>query len=157
MSKTKLISANLTLAALLFGAGWISATSFPLVAAPAQSAGQKADAPAASDWDFSKVFPPSEGQRIRVGGNVAAANLLSKIKPPYPAEAKAARIQGTVKLGVLIGTDGHVHDLALISGDPALAPTASDSVRQWVYRPTLLNGQPVEVVTIVDINFTLEK
>jgi TonB family protein len=156
MSKTKLISANLSLAALLCGAGWMSTVSFPLVAA-AQTAEQKSEpnTPKADDWDFSKTFPPSEGKRIRVGGNAQAHNLLSQVKPQYPPDAKAARIQGKVRLGVLIGTDGKVHDLALISGDPALAPTASDAVRQWVYRPTLLNGEPVEVVSVVDVNFTL--
>jgi TonB family protein len=161
MSKTKLIYANFSLAVLLCGAGWVSAVSFPLVAAqnepPAQKSEQQKAAPSADSYDFSKTFPPTTGKRIKIGGNIMSANLLSKVTPAYPPDAKAARIQGTVKLGILVGTDGNVHDLALISGNPALVPTASDAVRQWVYRPVLLNGDPVEAVSVVDVNFTLQK
>jgi TonB family protein len=96
-------------------------------------------------------------QRIRVGGNVQAAQLLSGPKPAYPPLAKQARIQGVVKLNVIVGKDGTVQNLELVSGDPLLVDTAMDAVRQWVYKPTLLNGQPVEVVTVVDVNFTLSQ
>lgn len=100
--------------------------------------------------------PPAPGvQRIRVGGNVQAANLVTKITPRYPADAKAARIQGVVHLNALIGTDGAVEEVHLLSGDASLVPASLDAVRQWVYRPTLLNGKPVEVVTQIDVNFTL--
>jgi TonB family protein len=100
--------------------------------------------------------PPAPGvQRIRVGGNVQAANLITKITPRYPANAKAARIQGVVQLSALIGADGAVEEVHLLSGDASLVPASLDAVRQWVYRPTLLNGKPVEVVTQIDVNFTL--
>ncbi len=154
MSKTKMLFANVSLAALLCTAGWVSSISFPLVAVAQEKSAQSEAAPAQS-WDFAKVFPAPTGTRIRVGGNATAANLISKINPTYPPDAKNARIQGTVKLGVLISPEGHVIDIVLISGHPLLVTTSTEAVKQWVYRPTLLNGNPVEVVTIVDVNYTL--
>ena len=96
-------------------------------------------------------------KRIRVGGNVQAANLIQKVTPVYPAEAKANRMQGVVRFTVIIGKDGTVKSLTLVSGDPVLAQAAKDAVQKWVYKPTLLNGDPVEVATLVDVNFTLSQ
>jgi len=96
-------------------------------------------------------------QRLRVGGNVQQANLIQKVQPIYPLQAKQDRVQGKVQFSVLIGKDGHVQNLTLISGEPVLADAAKDAVSQWVYKPTLLNGQPVEVLTQVDVNFTLSQ
>jgi len=92
---------------------------------------------------------------IKIGGNVAQANLLSQAKPVYPAQAKAARVQGIVTFTATIGKDGHIENLELVSGPPLLVQAAMEAVRQWVYKPTLLNGQPVTVVTTIDVNFTL--
>jgi TonB family protein len=97
----------------------------------------------------------STSPRLRVGGNLQSANLITKIPPVYPALAKQARVQGTVSLTVVIGKDGAVLSVDVISGHPLLAEAAVDAVKQWVYKPTLLNGQPVEVATQVDVNFTL--
>jgi TonB family protein len=94
-------------------------------------------------------------QRIRVGGNVQQANLISKVNPVYPPLAKQARIQGIVHLTTTIGADGAVQNLEVISGHPLLVPAAMEAVKQWLYKPTLLNGNPVEVITQVDVNFTL--
>jgi TonB family protein len=94
-------------------------------------------------------------QRIRVGGNVQQAKLVNQPKPVYPPLAKQARIQGTVRFSATIGKDGDVKNLEAVSGHPLLVPAALESVKQWVYRPTLLNGMPVEVVTQIDVNFTL--
>jgi protein TonB len=94
--------------------------------------------------------------RIRVGGNVQAANLTRQVKPVYPALAKQARIQGTVELSAIIGKDGRVQDLKVVRGHPLLVPAAIQAVRDWEYRPTLLNGEPVEVATTIDVNFTLQ-
>lgn len=94
-------------------------------------------------------------ERIRVGGNVQASKLVTHVRPGYPPLAKAARIQGTVRMNVLISKDGAVQDVELVSGHPLLTPAAIEAVRQWVYEPTLLNGQSVGVVTVVDVNFTL--
>ena len=92
---------------------------------------------------------------IRVGGVAQQHNLVKQPKPVYPTEAKAARVQGTVQLQVTIGKDGTVHSLNVVSGPPELVQAAVDAVRQWEYKPTLLNGEPVEVLTTVDVNFTL--
>ena len=92
---------------------------------------------------------------LRVGANVQAANLITKVTPVYPPLAKQARIQGTVRFNAVIGKDGSIKELTLVSGHPLLVPSANEAVRQWVYRPTLLNGQPVEVMTQIDVNFAL--
>jgi periplasmic protein TonB len=92
---------------------------------------------------------------IRLGGNIAQANRISAVVPVYPAEAKQNRIQGTVKLEITIDKEGHVANMSLISGPPELVLSATDAVQQWVYKPTLLNGEPVSVLTTVDINYTL--
>jgi len=102
-----------------------------------------------------KEEKPATPQRIRVGGNVQSAKLVRQPKPVYPPLAKQARIQGTVRFQAIIGKDGSIQNLQLISGHPLLVPSATDAVKQWVYQPTLLNGEPVEVVTQIDVNFTL--
>jgi TonB family protein len=94
-------------------------------------------------------------QRICVGGKVEAENLITRVDPEYPALATEARIQGTVRFTVTIDKQGHVADAKLVSGHPLLVQSATDAVKQWVYKPMLLNGNPVEVVTQVDVNFTL--
>jgi len=94
-------------------------------------------------------------QKIRVGGNVQQANLIVKVTPAYPPDAKQARIQGVVKLLATINKDGTIQTLDVISGEPVLASAAIDAVKQWVYKPTLLNGNAVEVITQIDVNFTL--
>jgi protein TonB len=96
-------------------------------------------------------------QRIRVGGNVQAANLINQVRPIYPPLAKQARISGVVELSAVIGKDGRVQDLKVIKGHPLLVQAALDAVKNWVYRPTLLNGEPVEVSTTIDVNFTLSQ
>jgi protein TonB len=99
-----------------------------------------------------KAAPP---QRIRVGGNVQAANLINQVRPVYPPLAKQARISGTVELSAIIGRDGRVQDLKVVRGHPLLVQAALDAVKNWIYKPTLLNGEPVEVSTTIDVNFTL--
>jgi protein TonB len=101
-----------------------------------------------------KKAPPS---RIRVGGNVQSAKLVRQPRPVYPQLAKQARIQGVVKLHALISKEGTIENLTLISGHPLLAPSALEAVKQWIYQPTLLNGEPVGVDTEIDVNFTLSQ
>ena len=96
-------------------------------------------------------------QRIRVGGNVQLAKLVRQPKPVYPPLAKQARIQGVVHLNAIISKDGTIQNLTVINGHPLLIQSALDAVKQWVYAPTLLNGEPVEVVTQIDVNFTLSQ
>jgi protein TonB len=90
-----------------------------------------------------------------VGGNVQAANLIRQVRPNYPPLAKQARIQGVVRFNAIISRDGTIQNLQMVSGHPLLVPAATDAVRQWVYKPTLLNGEAVEVQTQIDVNFTL--
>ena len=99
-----------------------------------------------------KKAPP---KRIRVGGNVAKARLTRQVRPQYPPLARQARIQGTVKLSAIIAKDGSIQKLEVMSGHPLLVPAALAAVKQWRYRPTLLNGEAVEVLTNIDVNFTL--
>ena len=98
---------------------------------------------------------PHAPERIRVGGNVEAAKAIYAPTPEYPPLAKMARVQGMVRLSAIIAKDGTIIDLKVISGNPLLAPAALAAVRQYRYQPTLLNGQPVEVDTEIDVNFTL--
>ncbi len=93
--------------------------------------------------------------RIRVGGQLMASKLVHKVPPKYPEEAKNARIQGTVRLEAVIGKDGAIQEVKVLSGDPVLAHAAASAVRKWRYRPTELNGHAVEVSTEIDVNFTL--
>ncbi len=100
--------------------------------------------------------PPADGtKRITIGGNVQQAKLVSQTRPVYPPLAKQARISGVVHLSALIGKEGNVINLAVISGHPLLIPSALDAVKTWVYHTTLLNGDPVEVLTQIDVNYTL--
>jgi TonB family protein len=95
--------------------------------------------------------------RLKIGGNMQSTKLVSQPRPIYPPEAKAARIQGVVQLSAVIATDGTIKNLEVLSGHPLLVPAALESVKQWVYQPTLLNGNPVEVQTQIDVNFTLSQ
>lgn len=96
-------------------------------------------------------------RRLRIGGNAQSAKITRKVAPLYPAEARQQRIQGTVRLEAIIDRQGAIYRLDLIGGHPLLADAALPAVRQWRYEPTLLNGEPVEVITMIDVNFTLTK
>ncbi len=98
---------------------------------------------------------PKPIQRVRRGGDVQEGMLLNRVIPKYPPLAKAARIEGVVRLQGVIGTDGRIQQLQVLSGHPLLAPAALDAVRQWLYRPTYLNGDPVEVVAPIEVRFIL--
>lgn len=93
--------------------------------------------------------------RTRVGGAVQAAKLVNRVQPVYPPLARQTRISGTVRLHAIIGKDGGVSQLSVESGHPLLVQSALDAVRQWRYQPTLLNGEPVEVDTEIDVIFSL--
>jgi TonB family protein len=92
-------------------------------------------------------------QRVKIGGQVIAANLIRKVPPVYPEEAKAAGIEGDVVLKILIAADGHVESAEPTDGNPVLAAAAVEAVLQWLYKPTLLNNQPVQVATTVTLSF----
>lgn len=100
--------------------------------------------------------PAGTPRRIRVGGNVQAANLISQVRPIYPPGAQSAGIEGTVRLQGIIGGDGSMLALSVLgSNDPDLTNAALEAVRQWRYRPVRLNGIPVEIVTTIDVDFKL--
>jgi TonB family protein len=94
-------------------------------------------------------------KKVNISAGVAVGMLVQKAPVHYPEDAKAAGVSGTVVLQALIDTEGHVSDIRAVSGPPMLQEAAIDSVRQWRYRPYLLNGQPVEVNTVVNVVFTL--
>jgi periplasmic protein TonB len=98
---------------------------------------------------------PQTPQRITLGGQVVAAKLVNKVPPQYPEVAKSAHVTGTVVLHAVISRGGDIEQLQLVSGPPLLAKAAMDAVTQWRYRPTVLNGQPVEVDTTISVVFSL--
>jgi protein TonB len=99
--------------------------------------------------------PSSHTGPIHVSGGVQMAKLVKQVIPVYPPLAKNARIYGVVHLVGIIGKDGAIRNLQLIDGHPLLARAALDAVAQWVYKPTLLSGEPVEVICPIDVTFTL--
>lgn len=99
--------------------------------------------------------PPAAPKRISVGGNVQAASLVNKVEPQYPPIAKTAHVSGTVVLHAIIAKDGSVEKLQFVSGPALLMASAMSAVKEWRYRPTMLNGQPVEVDTTVQVVFSL--
>jgi len=111
-----------------------------------------------------RITPPKPVERqsataiplqVRIGGRVQAAKLINQVAPVYPPIAKQARISGVVRLEAVIGRDGRIESLHVTSGPPLLVEAALAAVRQWVYQPTLLNGEPVEVLTQIEVNFKL--
>ncbi len=104
-----------------------------------------------------KALPPSPAAPVRVGGGVQSAKLIFGPRPAYPALARAARIQGTVRIQALIARDGSIGNLQLLSGPPLLIAVAIEAVKQWRYQPTLLNGEPVEVITEIAVTFALSQ
>lgn len=98
---------------------------------------------------------PAPARPQQVGGDVQAAKLIKRVIPMYPPLARQARVSGTVQLVGVIAKDGTIQQLQVASGHPLLVRAALDAVRQWIYRPTLLNGQAVEVIAPVDVIFKL--
>jgi protein TonB len=94
-------------------------------------------------------------KHIRVGGAVASANLIHQVTPVYPKDAKKKHITGAVLLHATIGKDGTIENLEYVSGPPELTPSAMEAVKQWRYKPTLLNGDPVQVDTTISVVYTL--
>jgi TonB family protein len=93
----------------------------------------------------------------KVSGGIMAGNILSKVTPVYPQDAKDQKISGSVVLHAIIGKDGAISQLDAVSGPAELRQSALDAVKQWVYKPYLLNGQPTEVETTITVNYSLAK
>lgn len=136
MTKSRTIFTAAALALAVVSTAWICIQALPLQAAPQD-----------------KQTP----KRIRVDPEMQSKNLIHKVTPVYPMDAKAAGIQGQVVLNAEIDKDGKVRDLKVESGDDSLAQSALTAVRQWIYKPTLLNGEPIEVETTITVTYTLSK
>jgi len=102
------------------------------------------------------VTSVAANRRLKVGGPVRAPTKVVDVKPEYPEDARAAKIEGVVILGIVIGEDGSVIGTTVLRSIPALDQAAVDAVRQWMFEPTVLNGEPVEIEMAVTINFTLQ-
>lgn len=110
------------------------------------------------DWsdrpeDAEDAVPPAPGKRVRVSSGVLAGNRTYMVNPEYPKQAHDAGIHGGVFLRVLLGTDGSVKRLYVLEGDPLLVQATIDAVHQWTYKPYLLNGEPVEIVGVLWVEF----
>jgi TonB family protein len=121
-----------------------------------KSAGAAAHAPA-TRLAVAPAISTAATPSISVSGEVQAAHLIRQTKPVYPPLAKMARVQGTVRFNAVIGTNGAVKELHVVSGPPLLENAAIDAVQKWLYEPTLSNGEPVEVRTTIDVNFALDQ
>jgi periplasmic protein TonB len=116
---------------------------------------------------ISRVLPPppppphvtevEPSKPVTVTSGVQAAKLIRKVIPVYPRLAIAAHISGTVRLIGVVARDGTVQQIRVVSGPALLVEAALDAVRQWVYRPTMLSGKPVEVIAPIDVIFTLSR
>ena len=100
-------------------------------------------------------FIPVAPQRVRISQGVTKGLLIHRVEPAYPPLARAARVQGEVVLSAVIDVNGQITNLQLVSGHPMLVPNAITAVRQWHYKPYLLNGAPVEVETTITVIFSL--
>ncbi len=103
-----------------------------------------------------KLALPTPPKRVRISQGVTSGLLIRKIEPSYPVIARSARIQGQVILKAIIDKEGNIRNLQMVSGHVLLAPAAIDAVKRWVYKPFLLNGEPVEVETTVTVTFQLQ-
>ena len=101
------------------------------------------------------VSPSEEPKRYRQGGQVQLGRLIRKLEPAYPALAKTARVSGTVQLEAVVGTDGRVREVKVLGGSPLLARAAADAVLQWVYEPSHLNGELIEIIANIAVTFRL--
>jgi periplasmic protein TonB len=121
-------------------------------------------APAFLDLHFARPTPPVEESKkssdkkpLKLSAGVVQAQLISRIEPRYPPLALQIRLEGTVRLRAIVGRDGRISSLEVINGHPLLVEAALEAVRQWRYRPTMLDGEPVEVETTISVVFQLHK
>jgi len=105
-------------------------------------------------WDSTTQYFPFQKSKT---GSIVPAKLVKIVQPIYPAGAREKRIEGIVKLKVIVQKDGSVSVLSVVEGDPALSPAAIEAVRQWRYEPWQLNGQPIDMDTTIDVVFSLTK
>jgi periplasmic protein TonB len=140
----------------------VSATDAPATDAPSLDYGQghgqgSGVGIARSIGDGIPMVVPARPVAVRplLVSHLAEANLVHKVQPIYPPLAQRARIQGAVELRAIIGKTGAIENLVVVRGHPMLAPAALEAVKQWRYRPYLLNGEPIAVETDITVNFLL--
>jgi TonB family protein len=104
-------------------------------------------------WDSTGQYFPFQPPAKH---SLVPAKVVKKVQPEYPAEARENKIEGMVKLQVIVQKDGAVTVQDVVEGDPILSPSAIEAVKQWRYEPTLLDGKPVDVQTTIEVNFTKE-
>jgi TonB family protein len=129
------------------------------VATPAAASATAASAGALhAKGEYSSAVPPhpppKAASRIRVDSTVQAASLVNKVTPQYPPIAKRAHVSGTVILHAIISKDGSIQELQYVDGPPILMQSAMDAVKEWRYKPTMRNGEPVEVDTTISVVFS---
>ena len=124
--------------------------------APASTGVTESSAPAAPAPAPRMESAPPPPAPVRVGGNIKPPTKTKDVKPVYPPIAQSARVQGVVIIEAVIGQDGQVQEAKVLRSIPLLDAAALDAVKQWVFTPTLLNGQPVPVIMTVTVNFTLQ-
>lgn len=159
------VVARLALTAVVLGlllvTGWVATGGLrtppppprPRIAARAEvSAATPVAVPGANPCPAT-VRPLIGRGRILVGTAPVSSKLIKQVKAVYPREARRLHIAGPVRLKALIGKDGKVRKLEVVSGPPLLAAAAVAAVKQWVYRPVCLNGEPVEVLTVIEVDF----
>src|SRR5262249_7558202 len=132
------------------GMEWSSGASSPLLRDLERLPGPPPAEPIRRTPEKPPASAPARPTRVSAG--VQAAKRTRQVNPIYPPRAKQARIAGTVRLTAIIGRDGAIRNLEVLSGHPLLTPAAVDAVKQWLYQPTLLNEEPVEVITQIDVN-----
>jgi len=142
---------------LLLGAAGLAAVAGPIAFGLVNANPTRAESAAGEAAAPQSEQPSAAHASVHASKEEMTALVLKKIPPEYPEAAKKARIQGHVVLRAIISKDGDVENLQIVSGHPQLAPAAIEAVKQWKYRPYLQQGNPVEVETEIDVNFTLAK
>jgi TonB family protein len=159
MSRLRLVCAASLLFVVVGGATWAAVSTLPLSVSAfdinSSTAGSDGQSPTPSPSFAASATAAAQTRRIKVGGNIQRPAKLFDIPPVYPEDAQAAGIQGVVLLDIVIGEDGSVIDSEVAQSIPELDQPAIDAVNQWLFEPTLLNGEPVEVEMTVTIRFTL--
>ncbi|HUI82179.1 MAG TPA: TonB family protein [Bryobacteraceae bacterium] len=101
--------------------------------------------------------PPAASAAVKIGGQIRQAEVLTRVNPEYPMSARQARVQGSVVVSATVGADGRIKAVKPLSGPPLLQTAAASAVKQWVYKPAMLNGTPIESETRIELKFTLER
>ncbi len=165
MSKARLACAVLIMAVVVVTVGRLAVAAVPLQRAGEPQPVATAAAPdVALPQQQSRPGPPPQPapaaawhpEALRVGGDIKPPAKTVDVKPVYPALAQQAKVQGVVICNVLVGLDGRVQDVRILRSIPLLDQAALDAVRQWEFSPTLQNGNPIPVVMVVTVNFTLD-